>query len=222
MSASDELEVGGHGNFMATYIIIGGDGKQYGPITGDDLRKWISEGRLNAQSLAKEETDTEWRPLSTLPEFADVFSAAPPPLNSAGIGTRDEALRLVKGPAITLKVTAIIGLVCVVLGFVFNIATLTGHSFIPQQQMSDPQMQKFFNSFGGGFGIVQDIIGGVIGVIVLIGAGKMQRLESFQFAMTAAIVAMIPCISPCCFLGLPFGIWALTVLSKPEVKSHFS
>ena len=47
---------------MATYTIIGGDQKQYGSVTADDLRKWIADGRLNAQSLAKEESDTEFRP----------------------------------------------------------------------------------------------------------------------------------------------------------------
>jgi uncharacterized protein DUF4339 len=61
---------------MANYTIIGGDGKQYGPITGDDLRKWISEGRLNAQSLAKADSDAEFRPLATFPELAGAF--APP------------------------------------------------------------------------------------------------------------------------------------------------
>jgi uncharacterized membrane protein len=67
------------------YIIIGGDQKEYGPITADDVRKWIAEGRLNAQSLMKAESDAEFRPLSTFPEFADVFGThapapgAPPP-----------------------------------------------------------------------------------------------------------------------------------------------
>lgn len=37
----------------------------------------------------------------------------------------------------------------------------------------------------------------------------------------AAILAMIPCVSPCCLLGLPLGIWALIVLLKPEVKAAF-
>ena len=37
----------------------------------------------------------------------------------------------------------------------------------------------------------------------------------------AAIVAMIPRISPCCLLGLPFGIWALVVLSNGTVKAAF-
>jgi uncharacterized membrane protein len=66
---------------MATYTIIGGDQKQYGSVTADDLRKWIADGRLNAQSLAKEETDTEFRPLSAFPEFAAALAAqAAPPI----------------------------------------------------------------------------------------------------------------------------------------------
>ena len=58
---------------MANYFIIGGDGKQYGPISEDDLRKWIAEGRLSAQSRAKAESDAEFRALATFPEFADVL-----------------------------------------------------------------------------------------------------------------------------------------------------
>jgi len=211
---------------MAIYTIIGGDQKEYGSVTSDDLRKWITDGRLNAQSLAKEENDTEWRPLSAFPEFADVLatgSAPPPPLAApvAGAGGgRDAALQLVKGPAIGLKVTAIVGLVLVVVGLVVNVMTLNGFHIGPQQ-MYDPQMQKLIGTLGGSLGIVQNIIGGIVGVVVLLGAGKMQKLESYQFALTASIMAMVPCISPCCLFGLPLGIWALVVLNKPEVKSHF-
>ena len=211
---------------MATYTIIGGDQKEYGSVTADDLRKWIIDGRLNAQSLAKEESDTEFRPLSAFPEFADALntgSVPPPPLAApvAGAGSgREAALQLVKGPVIGLKVTAIVGLILVVAGLVVNILTLSGFHF-GMQQIYDPQMQKLFNTLGGGLGIVQDIIGGIVGVIVLIGAAKMQKLQNYQFVLTASIVAMVPCISPCCVFGLPFGIWALVVLNKPEVKSQF-
>ena len=211
---------------MATYTIIGGDQKPYSSVTADDLRKWITDGRLNAQSLAKEEHDTEWRPLSAFPEFADALaasSAPPPPFSSpttAASGGRDAALQLVKGPAIGLKVTAIVGLVLVAAGLAMNVLTLGGFQIFPQQ-INDPQMQKLLSSLSGGLGIVQGIIGGVVGVIVLIGAAKMQKLQSYQFALTASIVAMVPCISPCCVFGLPFGIWALVVLNKPEVKSQF-
>ena len=209
------------------YIIIGGDQKEYGPIATDDVRKWIAEGRLNEQSMMKAESDAEWRPLSAFPEFADAFApkadapSMPPPFNSSGNGGRDAALKQVKGPAIALKVTAIIGLILVVLGLIMNILTLNGMHIGPQPIL-DPQMQKLVNGLGGGLGIVQDIIGAVVGVIVLMGASKMQKLQSYQFALTASIVAMVPCISPCCLFGLPFGIWALMVLYKPEVKSQFS
>jgi preprotein translocase subunit YajC len=211
---------------MATYTIIGGDQKPYSSVTADDIRRWIGDSRLNGQSLAKEENDTEWRPLSAFPEFADVLaasSAPPPPFSSpttAASDGHDAALQLVKGPAIGLKVTAILGLVLVAAGLVMNIMTLGGFQIFPQQ-INDPQMQKLLSSLSGGLGIVQNIIGGVVGVIVLIGAAKMQKLQSYQFALTASIVAMVPCISPCCVFGLPFGIWALVVLNKPEVKSQF-
>jgi flagellar motor component MotA len=73
----------------------------------------------------------------------------------------------------------------------------------------------------GGIGIVSGIVGMVIGVVILMGALKMKKLESYGFSMAAAILAMLPCISPCCLIGLPIGIWAVVVLNKPEVKSAF-
>lgn len=70
------------------YVIIGGDGKEYGPVSGEDLRKWIAEGRLNTQSLAKAESDAEFRPLAAFPEFADAFgSAAAVPGTPTGFST---------------------------------------------------------------------------------------------------------------------------------------
>ena len=79
------------------FTIIGGDGKEYGYVSGEDLRKWISEGRLNAQSLAKTGSDVTFRPLSTFPEFADLFAApapgAPPAFSTpADFGERDYEL----------------------------------------------------------------------------------------------------------------------------------
>ena len=51
---------------MANYKVIGGDLKQYGPVSTEELRKWIAEGRLNAQSLVQEYGDIEWKQLSTI------------------------------------------------------------------------------------------------------------------------------------------------------------
>jgi hypothetical protein len=73
----------------------------------------------------------------------------------------------------------------------------------------------------GTIGIVFSFIGIGIGAVILIGAQKMKRLESYNWAMAASIIALVPCISPCCILGLPFGIWALIVLGQPNMKNAF-
>jgi hypothetical protein len=206
---------------MANYYIIGADGKQYGPVSGEDLRSWITDGRASGQSQAAAEGATAWQPLSTLPEFADLFAhQAPLPGGGHVSGGREAALQAVKAPAIALTVTAIIGLVLVTIGLVVNCLSLAGMQ-INNNPMLDAHTQRLANSFGGGVGILTDIIGGIVGVIILRGAGSMRRLENHSTAMTASVCAMIPCVSPCCLLGLPFGIWALIVLNKPEVKSQF-
>jgi hypothetical protein len=79
-----------------------------------------------------------------------------------------------------------------------------------------------FAMMQGGVGILFNIIALAVGGLILFGAMKMKNLQSYGLAMTVSIVAMIPCISPCCLIGLPAGIWALVVLMKPEVKAAFT
>jgi hypothetical protein len=72
--------------------------------------------------------------------------------------------------------------------------------------------------------IVRSIWGGILVVaacFVLYGAIQMKRMRSYGIALAAAIVAAIPMLGPCCIVGIPFGIWAIVVLSKPEVKRAF-
>ena len=60
----------------------------------------------------------------------------------------------------------------------------------------------------------------VIGVVMIIGALKMMRLESYRWAMTASILALLPC-SPVSLLGLAAGIWSLVVLNRRGVAAAF-
>jgi hypothetical protein len=55
------------------YRIIGGDKKEYGPATAEEMRLWIAEGRLSDQSQVWEEGSSEWRPLANFPEFGDAL-----------------------------------------------------------------------------------------------------------------------------------------------------
>jgi GYF domain 2 len=220
---------------MANYFIIGGDGKQYGPITTDDLLKWIAEGRLNAETRAKEETDTEWRALAAFPEFAAALGAqapasgVPPPMTRS-IGSREKALERVKAPAVALMVVSILNIILAL----WNLLQLIFSSPNLQQvnseleQLNNPQIQQFVQKMlhlmYGPLGIANVFVELAISVLILVGAIKMKSLQSYEFAMAAAAMALVPCLTPCCgyLLGIAFGIWALVILRKPEVKSHFS
>lgn len=66
------------------FIIIGGDGKEYGPVSADQVRAWIASGRANLQTKAKYAGTEEWHTLGDYTEFVGDPSAPPPPL-SAGV-----------------------------------------------------------------------------------------------------------------------------------------
>jgi hypothetical protein len=95
---------------------------------------------------------------------------------------------------------------------------LAGASFLASSQMPK---EAWANMFSGTVAVVSSIIGILVSGLLLFGGLKMKSLESYSLVMTVSIIAMIPCFSPCCLIGLPIGIWALVVLSRPEVKSAF-
>ncbi len=66
------------------YKIIGADGQEYGPVTNDQLRQWITEGRANARTKVRPEGTTEWKTLAEIPEFhasLGISDGAPPPIS---------------------------------------------------------------------------------------------------------------------------------------------
>src|SRR5690349_14203230 len=104
------------------YKIIGADGKEYGPIPADVVRKWIAEGRANAQTKILPEGATDWVTVAQIPELSTTIPAITPtvpaytPTTSGGGGSDQVA-----GPAIGLIVTAALGFLATVIGVVWNI-----------------------------------------------------------------------------------------------------
>jgi TM2 domain-containing membrane protein YozV len=70
------------------YKIIGTDGRQYGPISVEQIRAWLSQNRVNAHTLAQSEGSTEWKPLISFPELAADFNIAPPLVAAHGSNPR--------------------------------------------------------------------------------------------------------------------------------------
>lgn len=133
-----------------------------------------------------------------------------------GGGDYEAARAKVQAPAMTLLITTA---VFMVLRLVLLVLNLMGVGMIAAAGVNDPQNgQAMANAVGGTVG---SIIALVCSGLVLFGAWKMKSLESRSMAMAASILAMIPCTSPCCLVGLPVGIWCVMTLNDPVVKAVY-
>jgi hypothetical protein len=141
----------------------------------------------------------------------------------------------VSGPAIGLIVVGVINVLLSLYGVVSNTMAMTGDSAAQfeaqldaqemqqlEQQGFDPQMMTKMFQAGGAIGLVLNVIAIVVAAVIIMGGLKMKNLQSRGMAMTASILAMIPCLSACCLLGLPIGIWSIVTLNDPNVRSAFT
>jgi hypothetical protein len=207
------------------YRIIGADGKEYGPITADQVRQWINEGRANAQTRVLLEGTTEWKTLGELPEFGGASPSIAPPGPVPGMpampmpGVVSAASDMITGPAIGLIVTGILNIIFAAARTVLSMVAAGGSMMM--QRTGNPEFDKIFTAMTGTVGIALGVVGFLGGILILIAGVKMKKLEAYGLAVAGSIIAMIPCLSTCCIVGLPIGILALVVLSKPEVKASF-
>jgi hypothetical protein len=144
-----------------------------------------------------------------------------------------EAKAKVKGPAIGLLVTGIFSLLGGVGGNLYQMTTVDAQI---DQQIKDfedknqnQQQRDEFKSIMDTYRKVVKVllpvfigIAAIVALMTIFGAVQMMGLKGRGLAYTSAILSMIPCISGCCLLGLPFGIWAIVTLGNPEVKRGFA
>lgn len=69
------------------FTIIGGDGKEYGPVSVGQVRGWIAGGRANLDTKAKAVGSDDWRRLGDFPEFASPDGAPPVMAGAAAEGS---------------------------------------------------------------------------------------------------------------------------------------
>jgi len=135
-----------------------------------------------------------------------------------------DASKQVSGPSVGLLVTGIIG---AVFSFLSLILSFLGTGFFTIWR--NKAGEKYFGKedfvegfFEGVVGVASSLVGILVAAFIIYAALKMKELNQWGLCVAASILAMIPCISPCCILGLPIGIWCLVILMRPEVKKAFS
>jgi hypothetical protein len=101
------------------YKIIATDGREYGPISGVQLRQWITEGRVESRTPVFVDGAKEWNFVGLLPEFANCFARPPVVLPHSH-------LRQTNSSATTGLICGILAwvLFCCCCGFPFNLLGL--------------------------------------------------------------------------------------------------
>lgn len=64
---------------LPEYTVMGEDGQEYGPVSAQQIRQWVADGRLEKKTPVKPAEMRDWIFLGLLPEFADLFAPPPPP-----------------------------------------------------------------------------------------------------------------------------------------------
>jgi len=206
-----------------TYKIIGGDHKEYGPETSEQVRQWIAEGRANGQSLAKAEGSTEWKPLSAHPEFADIYASgatafapgsAPVPPTVEEILARDydldigscvvRAWELVKGNfwpivGITFLVILASNLITQAISLIYRPAF---HEMIVNRQISAEAIALFLLAWMISLPVQTVFVGGLFVYYLRLIRGHEAGLSDAFSGFTHALV-------PLALLGIVQGVLAL-------------
>ncbi len=133
----------------------------------------------------------------------------PPVVDRATVELAAEKL---KGPRRGLLVTAIINWV----GQLAGAGTLIV-LFCIEMKISYPGQDVTVAVLIALFGLVVALI--IASGFLFYGALKMMRLESRRLAVAAAVLALL--LPPAFPFGWPMGLWALAVLTEPEVKAAF-
>ena len=117
-----------------------------------------------------------------------------------------------KAPAIGLRVAGIVNLLTTLLIIVNHVSV--------QISRNQAGLPVGLSIAGIIFGVIA-LCSLVMGIVLLIGSARMRDLQSFPAASAAAVAAILP-FTPGFVISLPFGIWALIVLSRRDVTTAFT
>src|SRR5688500_14337364 len=112
----------------------------------------------------------------------------------------------IKAPAIGLIVVSALNFVLGLLTVLSGILRLTGIS--GRETIPSDEAERIGYYFGTFFGYGVALIGLLLAPIIVYGAVQMLGGRRYKLAKASAILAIIPFISCCFVIGIPFGVWA--------------
>jgi len=129
-----------------------------------------------------------------------------------GVGTTDESegiCKYLRRPAEGLMIAGIVNILCIIPFVVLMGTQLLSNSSLLRSRRLDLQ------------GAMLSLLVTIVGAVIVYGVMRMKELENRKLAVIARVLAVLP-VTPGCVLGVPFGVWALITLTKPEVTKAFA
>ena len=182
------------------YRIVGVDEKEYGPVPLEQLKQWVAQGRVNAQTRVQGPASPDWTPASALPELAGLFPPAspipvgPPPI-SAPTGSQGQQ----SGLAVTSLVLGIFSLLCFLI--------LTGIPAIICGHVARSRARKSPAQYGGAGMALAGLILGYVSVVVTFLILPAMLLPAMVKAKERA--HRISCNNNMHHIGMSFRMWAM-------------
>lgn len=182
------------------YKIIGADGNQYGPVSLGQMRQWITEGRVNAQTRVQEAGAAEWKAAGEFPELGFAPAGGVPHAGpSAPSPLAGQASAPQSALAITSFVLGLLSLTC--LGLLTGIpAVICGHLARARARRSPGQ-------YGGAGFALAGLIMGYAGFLLTLAILSGVFLPALTRARGRA--QEISCRNNMKQIGLAFRTWAI-------------
>lgn len=183
------------------YKIKGADGKEYGPVSPDQLRQWAQEGRITRQTPVLAPGSATWQAAAEVPELASIFApslpplapAMPPTFGASGVGSPRQGL------AITSFVLGVLSPIC--LGFLTGIpAIICGH-------LARARAKRTPAEYGGSGFALAGLLLGYVGVFLSLAVLPAMLLPALAKGKQRA--ESINCVNNMKQIGLAFKVWAI-------------
>lgn len=147
--------------------------------------------------------------------------------SAAGGGRPREAPAKVQAPAIAMMVCGGLSAAHGVYALARNLLGMNKNDGPPNNIQDNEALLELYEAmlpYDAAINITMSIIGICVSAFILFGGMRMLKLQNYSVCMTAAILAIFPCIwiCGCCGIGNGVGIWALVVLMSSDVKSLFA
>ncbi len=159
------------------------------------LRALVKEPERRYQHASEVKSDVET--IATTP------GTAPPAAEVLQAQAWEAARRQVRPAGTGLLVTGIL-----------NWALIVVYSLIGAYVFANLKPGQGMTSF-----VLAMLVAVVSSSLMILGGIRMRSLESYRLAVAGAVLSLV--ISPGNLVGLPIGIWALAVLSRPQVRQVF-